>query len=166
MSYVTKRLQQGATLIIAMIFMVVISIIALAGMEVTGLEERMAGNMRERNIAFQAAEATLLEGEDYLATTFSLPAFDGSNGLYAERTDGAHNWDEVPWGTSSAVSTYTGNIDGLAATPAYIIEHLETAGRSLDPSQVVNTNQFYRVTVRAVGQTNSSVVMLQTVYKR
>jgi len=167
MNYVTKRLQQGATLIVAMIFMVVISIIALAGMEVTGLEERMAGNMRERNIAFQATEAALIEAESYLANTALLPDFDDSDGLYRVRDDGQKTWlMNGVWGVSTAVRTYSGNIDGLAAPPEFIIENLLASNKSLDTTKTVNTQQFYRVTARAVGQTNSSVVMLQTVYKR
>ncbi|WP_415892733.1 PilX N-terminal domain-containing pilus assembly protein [Neptuniibacter sp. PT8_73] len=164
-----KSSQTGATLIITMIFLLIMSIIGLAGMDVTGLEERMAGNMRDRNKAFQAAEAALLEGEDYLETFVILPAFDGSDGHYALRTDGEKNWEFINWNTSSAVRTYTGvGFSELENLPAYIVEDLAAAAASdsLEVGVPVDNKRFYRVTSRAVGQTGSSEVMLQIVYKR
>ncbi|WP_415897097.1 PilX N-terminal domain-containing pilus assembly protein [Neptuniibacter sp. QD72_48] len=161
--------QRGTTLIITMVFLLVISIIGLAGMDVTGLEERMAGNMRDRNMAFQSAEAALLEGENYLESLVILPAFDDSDGHYALRTDGEKNWDFIDWSSSSAVRSYTGNgFSELAAPSAYILEDLAAASSSdsLEVGVPVDKKRFYRVTSRAVGLTGSSEVMLQTVYKR
>ncbi|WP_415882687.1 PilX N-terminal domain-containing pilus assembly protein [Neptuniibacter sp. QD34_54] len=164
-----RRSQQGTTLIITMIFLLVLSIIGLAGMDVTGLEERMAGNMRDRNMAFQAAEAALLEGEDYLESIVILPAFDGSDGHYALPGDGTKNWEEIDWTSSSAVRAYTGGgFTELASLPGYIVEDLAAAAASdsLEVGVPVDNKRFYRVTSRAVGQTGSSEVMLQIVYKR
>ncbi|WP_415895316.1 PilX N-terminal domain-containing pilus assembly protein [Neptuniibacter sp. PT34_22] len=164
-----KSSQTGATLIITMIFLLIMSIIGLAGMDVTGLEERMAGNMRDRNKAFQAAEAALLEGEDYLETFVILPAFDGSDGHYALPGDGTKNWEEINWNASNAVRTYTGvGFSELENLPAYIVEDLAAAAASdsLEVGVPVDNKRFYRVTSRAVGQTGSSEVMLQIVYKR
>lgn len=161
--------QQGTTLIITMIFLLVLSIIGLAGMDVTGLEERMAGNMRDRNMAFQSAEAALLEGEEYLETLVILPAFDGSDGHYAVPNDGTKNWEQIDWTSSAAIRSYTGaGFQELADSSAYIVEDLAAAASSdsLEVGVPVDNKRFYRVTSRAVGLTGSSEVMLQTVYKR
>ena len=55
--------QQGAILAMCLIFLVVLTVIAVGSMETTILEERMAGNMQDYNVAFQAAERALEVGE-------------------------------------------------------------------------------------------------------
>ena len=161
--------QRGATLIISMIFLLILSIIGLAGMDVTGLEERMAGNMRDRNIAFQAAEAALRDGENYLESIVVLPTFDGTNGLYSLPADGTKNWEEVDWSDSTEVRDYSGSgFNELADNSSYIIEDLAAAAASdsLEVGVPADTTRFYRVTSRAEGLTDTTEVIIQTVYKR
>lgn len=161
--------ERGATLIISMIFLLILSIIGLAGMDVTSLEEKMAGNMRDRNMAFQSAEAALRDGEDYLESIVVLPAFDGNNGLYALPTDGTKRWETVSWANPSDVRSYSGAGFGeLAGSSAYIVEDLAAAASSdsLEVGTPADTKRFYRVTGRAVGLTSSSEVIVQSVYKR
>jgi len=161
--------QQGMALIVSLILLLVLTIIGLAGMDVTTLEERMAGNMKDRNIAFQGAEAALLEGEAYLASVVVLPAFDGSNGLYEPATDGTVRWDTVDWSDSNeVVEVSSTSFNDLSTKPAYIIEDLAAAGSedSLELGSAADTSRFYRVTARSTGLTTSTVVILQSVYKR
>ena len=169
MMRVLYRKQRGATLIVSMIFLLVLSIIGLAGMEVTGLEEKMAGNMRDRGMAFQSAEAALLDGEDYLESIVVLPAFDGTDGLYSIPTNGDKNWEIVDWTSSAAVRSYSGpGFDELANPSAYIIEDLAAAASSdsLEVGVPTDTKRFYRVTSRAEGLSDTTEVIIQTVYKR
>jgi type IV pilus assembly protein PilX len=51
--------QAGATLFTALIFLITLAIIGANAAKLATLEERMAGNSRNRDLAFQAAEATL-----------------------------------------------------------------------------------------------------------
>ena len=169
MSNIVKPNQQGTTLIITMIFLLVLSVMGLAGMDVTGLEERMAGNMRDRNMAFQSAESGLLDGENYLETFVTLPPFDGTDGHYSLPADGTKNWEKIDWTSSAAVRTYTGSgFQELDDSATYIIENIAdaSASDSLELSVPKDDKRYYRVTSRAVGLTGSSEVMLQTVYKR
>lgn len=48
--------QKGMALIIALIFMVVLTLIGVSSISTTMLEERMAGNLQASTAAFQAAE--------------------------------------------------------------------------------------------------------------
>lgn len=61
----TARLQQqaGAVLPISLIMLLLLTLIGVTGSQVTGLQEKMAGNMRDQSIAFQAAEAALRDAE-------------------------------------------------------------------------------------------------------
>ncbi len=51
--------QNGAALITALIFMVILTMLALSSMNTSTLEERMAANSQEVNRAFQTAESGL-----------------------------------------------------------------------------------------------------------
>lgn len=61
--YSNKRRQSGSALIIGLTILMVILILGTAGMRTTIMEEKMAGNVRDYNIAFQAAESALKDGE-------------------------------------------------------------------------------------------------------
>jgi type IV pilus assembly protein PilX len=60
---IDRRGQRGAILIIALMFLVVLTMLALTTMSGITLEERMAGQCRDLNVAFQAAEAGLRDAE-------------------------------------------------------------------------------------------------------
>jgi type IV pilus assembly protein PilX len=76
------RAQRGAALVVSLIILLLMTIIGVSSMQTTTLEERMAGNLRDQNLAFQSAEAALIEGEKYLENTL-LIVTDGSAGLHA-----------------------------------------------------------------------------------
>jgi Tfp pilus assembly protein PilX len=57
-----SRHQRGAALIVGLIMLLLLTLIGVAGMRDTLLQEKMAGNMRDREIALQAAESALRAG--------------------------------------------------------------------------------------------------------
>jgi len=71
--------QQGSTLVISLMILVVMTLIGLTGIATSTLEEKMAGNTRDQAVAFQAAEAALRNGENYYNNIVSpAAAFYGS----------------------------------------------------------------------------------------
>ncbi len=73
-----KYHQKGATLIVALVILAVITLLGVASMRSSTLELRMANSMRERASAFQAAEAALLRIERLLeleTNRFPITAF-------------------------------------------------------------------------------------------
>jgi len=56
--------QKGIILIVGLVMVLLITVIALAAIRGSGLQESMVGNMRERNVAFQSAESALRECEE------------------------------------------------------------------------------------------------------
>jgi type IV pilus assembly protein PilX len=86
--------QKGAVLIVSIIVLLVLTLISVTAMQTTSLEEKMAGNMRNKNLAFQAAEAALRAGEGYLSSA-TLDPFDDSNGLYQPSTGSEQRWEMV-----------------------------------------------------------------------
>ena len=51
--------QQGAALVVGLVLLVVITLVGVTAMRSTTLQEKMAGNLRDSNLSFQAAEAAL-----------------------------------------------------------------------------------------------------------
>jgi type IV pilus assembly protein PilX len=56
--------QRGVALVIALVLLIAVTLIGLAGIRGTTLQEQMAGNYYDRETAFQAAEAALRLGSD------------------------------------------------------------------------------------------------------
>lgn len=163
--------QRGAALVISLMILIVMTLIGITGMSTSSLEEKMAGNSRDRALAFQAAEAALREAEGYYeGTIVSIgAAFDGTNaGLYPAGSS-PDIYDDATWANSR---TYSGAIDGVAEQPAYIIELLGEVGDTSDDLNVSNYGESSgvgdlmaaRVTARGVGGTDDTEVFLQTTY--
>jgi type IV pilus assembly protein PilX len=55
----TPRRQAGAVLVVALLFLMIITMLGVASLQSTSSEERMAGNARDSNTALMAAEAAL-----------------------------------------------------------------------------------------------------------
>jgi hypothetical protein len=56
--------QSGAALITALIFLVILTLLAITSMTTTTLEEKMAANTQEANRVFQASETALTRADD------------------------------------------------------------------------------------------------------
>lgn len=75
---IAHKKQSGAVLIISLIFLIVLTILAVASTKSALFQERISGNSRNLNIAFQAAEAGLRLGEDKIAKkNFSVSDIGG-----------------------------------------------------------------------------------------
>jgi type IV pilus assembly protein PilX len=152
----TARHQRGATLLVALIFIVIMAMIGVTAANVSTLQERMAGNTRDRDLALQAAEAALKDAELRLAdATFRGDAV----AFVATNPNNDAFWDRCFAGTAAPCAIkYTPSNplpttgDGaLAAQPQFIVERKPDIG----------TTQIYRVTARGVGGTRDAVVILQ-----
>ena len=66
--------EQGSILFVALILLIILTLLAFTALRTATMQERMAGNARDRAIAFQAAEAALRGAEKYLASNPSPAA--------------------------------------------------------------------------------------------
>jgi len=167
-----KARQRGATLIISLLVLTLMTLIGVTAMQSRILEEKMAGNLQEQQRAFQAAEAALRAGEALLAQD-PLPAFDGDNGLLpAPAAAELPYWRrEADWWRHHAASC-SGALAGVAEQPRYVIEELpagpvagETDSLALG-SPVWPSARTFRITARGVGGSEAAVALLQTTYRR
>lgn len=61
MNATLRRQQTGATLIVALVFLVVLTVAGITAMQFSTLEERMAGNSQSRNSVFQETQNFIQE---------------------------------------------------------------------------------------------------------
>jgi len=158
------RRQQGFSLFASLILLVVVTLVALAGMRSVAMESRMNASSYDRNLAFQAAETGLREAEARagVATAVNFPAAGCANGYCAEPApadlarwaDAAFNdWLDV----AAAVSDN-------ASTPAAIVERSGegenwiACGQEI-PRQPNCRTPRYRVTSRSVADDRASVIL-------
>jgi len=168
-----RHQQRGAALVIALIMLLVLTVLGTATARMTLLEERMTGNTQDHRIAFEAAEAALRAGEDFLEQPV-LPEFAGGNGLYQPALPVEEpRWRTVDFGSPLEVVAYGGLADARGslsrATASYLIEELPrvpAGGVSLAADTAVDDASFYRVTARGVGVAGAATVTLQTTYRR
>ena len=182
--------QRGAALLVALMFLIVLTLLGLAAMRGTTLEERMAGGSRDYNVALQAAEATLRDAETDLKgsgvtvgrsiTVSSFPiALIGAATPYGCNTAGLciidnefrqlYNSASVSWsGTSTTVyGAYTGAtaISGVSQPPRYVMEFMYfTDGKYKGGNNGTNDYYYVRITARAWGASAQTQVYLQEIF--
>ncbi|MFA7387768.1 MAG: PilX N-terminal domain-containing pilus assembly protein [Thiohalobacteraceae bacterium] len=147
--------QRGATLIIALIFLLLMTLIGVTSMQSTTLQERMAGNTRDRNLALQAAEAGLREGENWLATA--------ANHVTAETATALT--DPATWDGSSPHGAAADFTPALASNPVFYVGPSTQVVYGVSSSSMT-VEDFYPVTAYAEGGADTTAVILQSMFKR
>jgi type IV pilus assembly protein PilX len=68
-----KTKQTGAVLIFALVILIVLTLLGLSAMQVANMEEIMAGNLKDCNQGFQAAEASIRDASNWLSSRLTKP---------------------------------------------------------------------------------------------
>jgi type IV pilus assembly protein PilX len=165
------RNQQGAVLIISLIFLVVLTLIVVSSLRSATSQERMAANARNEHQAFEAAEAVLRDAQITLFAPggvldkFNPKNFSSTcaNGLCSLGTD---RWKTHNWASNTLTRGFSNtalNLQNIPQQPRYFVEMLQA------PSDLVSTGSgngceagLYNVTARAVGRDSAVSVVQQT----
>ena len=158
--------QRGATLVVVLILLLIMTVLGLTILRGTSLEERMSANMRDRSLSFQAAEAALREGE-LRAKDVPTPPATGCDGTGVCATPIATATDR--WlDSSTAWHSVSTSMGSLPTPSSYIVEYMGQAptwpgcDRKI-PVDALCLSPRYRVTARSVADGRAQVV-LQTNY--
>lgn len=89
------RKQQGAALYVALIFLVILALLGVTGMQVAAMQERMSSSYQATNIAFQRAEAAARAAE----------AIIRSDPASVRPDDECGGYDSVGYGTRQAIAS-------------------------------------------------------------
>lgn len=166
------RCQNGAALLVGLLLLLVLSLLGVTAMQASTVQERLAGNTRDLNTAFQAAEAALREGESLLMLA-TVPNPVGANGWYRFDMAGKPHWrTREQWESPSFVSLeYAGIAEdwGLARAPRFAFEELPPIpdpGSAAEAGAALPDEAAYRVSAVGYGGSAQTVVVLQTTYRR
>lgn len=162
--------QNGAALIVCLILLLVMTLLGVTSITTTTMEEKMAGNIRNKHLSFQAAEAALRTGENIANNLPGDAAFNGTDGLYPRSQHGDADfpiWEQtagVTWQDAAAIAS-------LVQNPQYIIENFGTSPRDNDcilevPLPPGCLLPVYRVTAQGWGLNVNGYTMLQSTYKQ
>ena len=131
---INSKKQHGSVLILSLVILSVLTLIGVSSMSSSSLQEKMAGNFRDRELAFQAAEAALADGERFALNNINTPgAFsdDGTDGLYTTYNGPTSNnaFDYSTWWTATKSKIFTGTaIAEVRTQPRFIIEYRSEVG--------------------------------------
>lgn len=168
----SNQKQRGAALVFALVILLVMTIVGVATMENSTLQERMAGNDRQKKLAVNAAEFALRTAEQWLIdnvqSTADLGLFNGTpgSGRYSMSPrppgiGGANPLAGVDVSRSADWAALGVEVGGLSAdvtsqNPRYIIEYLGQGQISSATTKVISLNEdanqgevapyFFRIT--------------------
>ena len=174
------RLERGSALVVALVFLLAMTLIGVTAMQGTTQEERMAGNMRSRNLAFQAGESALRDGEGWLrpqptqpVSTGTPPCGNQQQCVYQKNTlpDLVGLSQNMAWWVTNARqygSTSVVEIGNVATDPYSVIEEHAFLRDELGVGfkSAPTGRDIYRVTARGTGATDDAIVMLRTTYAK
>ena len=175
--------QRGMSLFPAMVFLLVLTMLGIAALGSSAMQERMAGNAKDMNIAFQAAEAGLRDAESDIDANITMATVFTSactNGLCTPPSEwGTPSSTDISklidWTNSGLTRTYGTNTGAgvfpvVAAQPVYVIELVSqlppptggSVGIGIAPT--TSGGRVYRVTVLATGARAETRAILQSAY--
>ncbi len=167
--------QKGVVLAMVLIFLVIMMALGIAAARNATLEERIAGNFRSQQLAFQAAEQALRFCETHIqaGSASALAAgvtFHDPGPISGGANDGKEYWEVESFWKDDAFSTplpvlvvqnANGLSDPLDVRPRCIVEQMDVLFSPLSIDQKDAKAQF-RITARGVGSHANSVVLLQS----
>ena len=178
-AYTLPDRNRGAALFISLMFLIILTLIGISAANVSIMQERMAGNVRETNDAFQRAESTLRAIEDNLTR-----ATTGSGGFGSIPI-----WPEILTSLSMSVKdctmsevdvntwpwqSFSQTINGQTVNTEFIVIALtdfELGGviygspcRPMNEANPTPTAQYFLVAARAQGDAGVGDVVVQSIF--
>ena len=157
--------QRGVSLVVVLILLLVMTLLGLAVLRGTLLEERMSSNMMDRGIAFQAAESALREGEELAGDPATTAPSAGCLAGVCSLPDATavDRWLDPSFGGWINSAADLGDLGG---TPQYFIEFMGQAPTWPGCDRAVPVADLclaprYRITARSNSQDRADV-LLQT----
>lgn len=154
--------QRGAVLIVALVFLLLLTMIGISSMQNATLQEKMSGSVATRNTTLQLAEAALRIGENAVAaTTFSQAVCTGTDPCLPPKdatsiTGAGNGLNGVVWKGTLADGLYAIQYLGITGTTPVNFDAAE--GSSV---------MLYRITAVGMNPNNTAVrTVLESIYAK
>lgn len=145
------RAERGASLIVALVMLTLISLLAVGGMQGSILQERMASNAQDGAISFQASEAGLRQAEGDILNNLGTRQSAYNEALIGD-----------PWDWDGANPARSGTGDAGTNVSAQPVYHLARLADVCPEEHGQPCFERYRVTVRGQGGSNEAITILQS----
>lgn len=150
--YKPFKKQTGVVLVISLVMLLLLTIIAVSGMQSISMAEKMAGNMGDHYLAFQAAETAVRHAEQFIENQIANP--DSPIGF---RLAASKKW--IPQGPFDLSETIT----GLSSQPSYTITPMLWPN-FYGADTVYHSYALFQIKATARGSNNATVKLL-TIYR-
>lgn len=172
-----RRDQRGAVVMVALLILAVSLMLATAALESAVVQEKLAGNTRDRAAAFESQEATAKNAQDYVrwlaSTGRELP--DNTAGNYVARsvadstgvlqanadTARIEWWSTQSLTASNSVESTLPSLSALAPAGRFLVEHQRYSDESEPGSATVYEPSYKTIIVTGRG-VNGAEVTSQT----
>lgn len=159
--------QHGMAIIMALVFLLVLTVLGITATNTTILTEKMSQNMRDMTSAFQAGESALGDGEGWLENQTAVPSTCSAApcNVWMVNTPGSSYQQPTSWWQTNG-RAFSTTIPGLAVQPRYIIEQYSFVPYDLSPNTLATGKGYfyYRVTARGIGGTTNAIANVQSIY--
>ncbi len=163
-----KQLQQqrGIALVLSLLMLVAITLLAVSSMRGTTLQEKMASNLNDREVAKQVTEATLRQVATLLPPAAGSAWFNAPIPAPAQGT--ADRWN------NAAIWANAGNfavaVNGVNYNGQFLVENMGFWTSRQDPTCKPRENplcerQTYRITVRNQPVNGRAAVVVQVIWR-
>lgn len=164
-SQILHKQQSGTALILSLVFLLILTMLGLSSVRTTILEEKMTSNMRDQQIAFEAAETGLREGEKWLDDQNRQPntKTSGSGFVFAQnKLTGITQKDAAWWNDSNTKQAPT-SLTTVKSQPRFVLEERGFIADSLVRGFKEPTGRtLYRVVARGTGMSDSSQSLVES----
>jgi type IV pilus assembly protein PilX len=153
--------QRGVALVMALVFLLLLTMIGIAAISSTTLQEKMAGNATDKNRSMQAADSALRAGEAWIDGQASGLAFQNM-----QQPTIPPIWETMNWSTGGTPLT---GLTRLASDPRYVLEEIDKipdTGRMTNDYAPPPITYVHRITARGVGGTSAAVSMVQSTHEK
>lgn len=166
---------KGSALIVALVFLLILTIVGVTAMQGTSQQETMAGNMRDHSLAFQSAEAGLNYCLRLLQPPTTIPPnIPNPPGMIVRTESNNINNNGQTWTglfagsqslyrNGSATAPNPPQLSGVIQDPSCIIEDMRSV---LTPCVTDTSMNCYRVTARGFGGRLETISIVQSDYYR
>ena len=168
--------QAGSALILALTILLVLTILGVTAMRTTSLEDKMAGNARDAQKAFEAAEYALRQAELAIVNrTITQNQFNNAGALFRDRVPGDDEaWtSEANWGAATNAVLYpdwTDPIPKVSRAPQFIIQRVDAKFPIAESPELTDYSEgdrelaVFQISARGYGVSPHSRVMLQSYF--
>ena len=178
-----RNQQSGMVLVTSLVILMILTMLGLSSVQGTSIQELIARNQRDSNLAFNAAEAAIVDAESALEGLSAsgwqaIVSGDYSNSaspkIYNTKSLGSFFENTADPASSGYANNVQVSLIDVSVQPIFFLEHISTVTTDEDRLNIDNIGQnpntcctqMFRITAQGRGGTSSAAAMIQSTYGR